>query len=321
MSEKILRALTQLFGLITKQDGGATQVERDFVVEYFKKELDPDSVNIYTSLYDEISEFGITQEAKPISMKESVRILKFCRQINSNLEQRQKVIILVKLLELVASDKNFTAQRRQIIDTVSQAFHIEDDYGAIENFVMSEDSSKIDDPDVLVASASASLISPDVKHYVVAGLSGEIIFKRVKSVDLYFVKYVGNDEVRFNNFVMKRNQVTLFSNGSSVKTPQGVALYYGDIVSIFLENLQDVKLSFTVRNLQFRFPNGAIGIQNVSISENQGKLLGIMGGSGAGKTTLLNVLAGIESPSSGAVEINGINIHKDKDKIEGVIGL
>ncbi|NJL13618.1 MAG: ATP-binding cassette domain-containing protein [Microscillaceae bacterium] len=45
-----------------------------------------------------------------------------------------------------------------------------------------------------------------------------------------------------------------------------------------------------------------------------------MGGSGAGKTTLLNVLAGIESPSSGAVEINGINIHKDKDKIEGVIG-
>ena len=46
-----------------------------------------------------------------------------------------------------------------------------------------------------------------------------------------------------------------------------------------------------------------------------------MGASGAGKTTLLNVLSGIESPSSGEVRINGINLHKEKDKIEGVIGL
>jgi ABC-type multidrug transport system ATPase subunit len=45
-----------------------------------------------------------------------------------------------------------------------------------------------------------------------------------------------------------------------------------------------------------------------------------MGASGSGKTTLLNVLAGIEKPSKGEVLINGINIHTEQEKIEGVIG-
>lgn len=320
MSENILQALTQLFAIITKQDGGATEVERKFVIDYFIQELDQDSVKEYTRLYDEVSEYGKVQAIGPMSMKESVRILRFCKQINGNLEQRQKVIILIKLLELVASDKKFTEQRREVIDTVSKTFNIKDDYNAIEGFVLCESSSELNYPDMLVASASNKLISPAAKHYPVDKLQGEIIFKRVDSVDLYFVKYIGEDDVKLNGFSMKRNQVYLFTNGSSLKSQQGASVYYGDIASLFLQNLQDAKLSFTARNIEFRFPNGGIGIQKLSISEPQGKLVGIMGGSGAGKTTLMNTLAGITSPSSGQVLINGIDIHQNKDKIEGVIG-
>ncbi|NJO00566.1 MAG: ATP-binding cassette domain-containing protein [Bacteroidia bacterium] len=320
MSEKILQALTQLFAIITKQDGGATEVERKFVIDYFVQELDQESVKEYTKLYDEVSEYGKAQPKGPMPVKESVRILRFCRQINKSLEQRQKVIILIKLLELVASDKNFSTQRMGVIDTVARAFNIKDDYNAIEGFVLSENSSNLNSQDMLVASASNTLISPDAKYFKATDLRGEIIFMRIQSVDLYFVKYVGDDDVKLNGFTMKRNQVYLFSGGSSIKTKIGVSIYYGDITSIFLENLQDTKLSFTARNIVYMFPSGAIGVQETSLSEPQGRLIGIMGGSGAGKTTLMNVLAGIEEPSAGQVLINGIDIHREKDKSEGVIG-
>jgi ABC-type multidrug transport system ATPase subunit len=45
-----------------------------------------------------------------------------------------------------------------------------------------------------------------------------------------------------------------------------------------------------------------------------------MGGSGTGKSTFLNILNGNYKPSSGSVTINGIDIHKQKELIEGVIG-
>ena len=80
------------------------------------------------------------------------------------------------------------------------------------------------------------------------------------------------------------------------------------------------KISFDVNDLSFKFPNGNVGLHHVQISEEHGNLIGIMGASGAGKSTLLNVLCGIEKPSRGSVEINGINIHAEPKKVEGVIG-
>ena len=55
MSEEILKALTQLFAIITKQDGGVTRTERSFVIDFFQQELDKDSVHSYTRAYDKFS--------------------------------------------------------------------------------------------------------------------------------------------------------------------------------------------------------------------------------------------------------------------------
>jgi ABC-type multidrug transport system ATPase subunit len=45
-----------------------------------------------------------------------------------------------------------------------------------------------------------------------------------------------------------------------------------------------------------------------------------MGASGAGKSTLLHILNGSSTPSRGSVNINGIDIYKEPDKVEGLIG-
>jgi putative ABC transport system ATP-binding protein len=47
----------------------------------------------------------------------------------------------------------------------------------------------------------------------------------------------------------------------------------------------------------------------VNASADKGSFLAIRGRSGSGKTTLLNLIAGIDSPDSGEVLIDGISIH------------
>lgn len=327
MSEEILKALTQLFAIITKQDGGVTEKEREFVIRFFQQELDQDSIKEHLLLYDEYTgynkegnaEEGEKKEKKLTSVRDSVKTLAICRKINKTLTQKQKVVVLIKLFELVCSDKNFTPQRMEIINTVATTFNIDkEEHKLIENFVLKEGFAVPEYDEILTANQYEKP-KEDGKH-VQLDINGEVVFMKVPSVDMYFVKYVGNDEIVLNGFIMKSLQVYLFSHGSTIKTPKGAALYYSDLIRNFIEDFETNKISFNANQLEFRFPNGGVGLRNINISEGPGKLIGIMGASGAGKTTLLNVLAGIEIPSEGEILINGFNIHTQKEQIEGVIG-
>lgn len=325
MSEEILKALTQLFAIITKQDGGVTENERQFVINFFQQELDQDSVKEYLALYDEYSAYtkqGIAEgdKNKLTSVKDSVKTLGICKKINKTLTQKQKVVVLTKLLELIGSDKNFTPQRIEIINTVSTVFNIgQEEYKLVETFIIAQEVVPLNFKDILLVNSLETKSAENQKHSH-AHIEGQLIFMRVNSVDMYFTKYLGEQSNVLNGFIMQPNKVYLFSHGSTIKTQAGDALYYSDLVAHFNEEIKTTKLSFNANVEEFKFPNGAIGLRDVVISEGPGKLIGIMGASGAGKTTLLLTLAGLEKPSKGEIKINGFNIHTEKNKIEGVIG-
>ncbi len=49
-------------------------------------------------------------------------------------------------------------------------------------------------------------------------------------------------------------------------------------------------------------------LDNLNLQVAEGDFLALMGPSGSGKSTLLNLIAGIDRPTSGVIEINGIDI-------------
>ncbi len=324
MSEEILKALTQLFAIITKQDSGVSERERQYVINFFQTELDKDSVKEYLELYDKFSEYGQTSEddnkKRLTSVRDSVRTLGICKKINKTLTQKQKVVVLIKLFELVATDKNFSPQRMEIINTVSNVFNIDkEEHELIEHFVVSEDPKSLKFSDILLVSSEED--EGNTTYKIIHGhIEGSLVFMRVKSVDMYFTKYLGEESNILNGFTMQPNRIYLFSHGSTIKTQAGDAIYYSDTISHYNHELKTTKLSFTAIIDELQFPNGAIGLRNVMISEGPGKLIGIMGASGAGKTTLLNVMAGLVKPTKGQIMVNGYDINTQKDEIHGVIG-
>ncbi|WP_425539277.1 ABC transporter ATP-binding protein [Microaceticoccus formicicus] len=54
-------------------------------------------------------------------------------------------------------------------------------------------------------------------------------------------------------------------------------------------------------------------IKNVSFKVDKGEYVVIMGESGSGKTTLLNILATIDTPTSGSVVLDGIDMNKGSE--------
>ncbi|WP_019119421.1 ABC transporter ATP-binding protein [Brevibacillus massiliensis] len=55
-------------------------------------------------------------------------------------------------------------------------------------------------------------------------------------------------------------------------------------------------------------------LEDINLEVHPGEFVGVMGPSGSGKTTLLNILATIDKPTSGHIEINGTNPTKLKNK-------
>lgn len=331
MSEEILKALTQLFAIVTKQDAGVTQTERDYVLKFFKTQLNPDAALQYAALYDQLSGFtgGAADpladedggKAKLVSVKDSVKILGICRKINKTLTQKQKFISFIKVLELVASDGNFSTQRMAILNTVAEVFNINStDYKTIVAYVSRLEPQDLDLPGIMVAATGLSYPFQQARYMPVQSLKGAVLFLWLRAEDICFVRYVGKENLQLNGLTMSPGAVSLFPPGSVLKTPKGESFYYTDIAARFLDFAAGSRINFEAVDLHYRFPGSQVGLNHINISETEGRLVAIMGASGAGKTTLLNVLAGLEKPHSGSVTINGTAVHGRSGNTTSMIG-
>lgn len=327
MSEEILRALMQLFAIVVKQDDGVELKEREYVENFLVQQLNEDAVKEYVALFEQHAGLRSTdtddekdnRKGKLTSVKDSVRILGICKKINKTLTQRQKIIVLVRLFELVNSEGRFSEQRMAIINTVAEVFNLaKEEFKGIQDFVLNNSLDGFDSPEVLTV--HSSLLKVNGKQIVSEGLSGAIAILQIKSVELYFLKYTGKDDIFLNGLPINNKRIYLFANGSTIRLPKAKPIYYSDVLSRFMADENYTRLSYEVQSISYQFKTGNLGLRKISFSEEQGKLVGIMGASGAGKTTLLNVLSGIERPTEGAVLINGIDLHSQGEDLKGIIG-
>lgn len=325
MSERILKALMQLFAIIARVDG-ITNNGRAIVESFLKQQLNQELVDEYLSLFDQFLDAHHNVSSKKEGARKrtslnSVKILKICTQINAELTQKQKVVVLIRLLEFIYSNEAITPQELEFVSTVADTFNIdEQEFVRMMNFIQSSEQEFTDSKQVLVIDNNEKGVSEKSGHIYSEGLSGQIRVLQIQSVNMYLLRYIGESELYLNGQPLPIDRVSILTQGSSIRSSKIQPIYYSDIISAFLSDKSKARITFQASNITYRFKGGKIGLHDLNLQEDSGKLIGIMGGSGAGKSTLLNVLNGNESPSEGEVLINGFNIHTEKDKIEGVIG-
>jgi ABC-type multidrug transport system ATPase subunit len=325
MSERILRALMQMFAIIARVDG-INNTGRAIVQSFLKQQLSLDQVETYLTVFDEFLEAHLNASkkkegaAKRTSLN-SVKVLRICTQINQELEQPQKVIVLIRLMEFIHSSGEASEQELEFVKTVAETFNIPDEeYQLLKSFIEDDISSIPDNNHVLAINSRLNGYNNSSRHIHCDTMTDEVRVLQIPSVGMYVLRIYGKMSLQLNGQAISNDRVHIFTPGSSIRSSKVKPIYYSDVITRFLSDESKARITFEVKNLEYKFKGGKLGLRDININEESGKLIGIMGGSGAGKSTLLNVLNGNERPSGGSVTINGKNIHTDRKQIEGVIG-
>lgn len=329
MSEKILKALMRLFAIIAKSDENNTDA-RNVVESYLKQLLNKEQVKEYLGIYEDYlkqQEDNSEGERKKRRLAvSSVKVIVICEQINEELTQKQKIIVLLHLIEFVGSNKMISDLEMEFIATVSSYFNIpEQEFNRCLSLVTTTDTEAITDEDdfLLIEKPTTTAVTQQKKsvHYLnIENVLGALAVLRINSVGIYLLRYFGTAELFLNGQTIVAGKLYVLSQGSSIRNSKMKPIYYSDIIRCFLKTVSGNKIVFSVNNIEYKFKGGKTGLHPLSFTESEGRFVGIMGGSGAGKSTLLNILNGNNAPSTGQVLINGYNLHTEKEKLEGVIG-
>ena len=330
MSEKILETLMQLFAIIANPHVALKDIDKKGVVEAFlKRLLNKELVQKYLSTYEK--EFDEARKRLDRSSPEkregaiAIRIRKLCKEINEQgqLDQEQRIVVVIQVLEFCKSGgQKISSLELDFISTLAEGLNITlEEYKYIERFVLNSFTDIPATSNLLIINGIKNFETKFAKHVFKDLLKGHIWVFFVPSIRMYFVRFTGSSELSMNGQLLNEDKVYPFSQGSSIKGYKINPIYYWDVTMQFLkEDFKASRVVYEVSNLEYRFKSGEVGIHHMSFKEESGRMVGIMGASGAGKSTLLSVLNGINIPYDGEVLINGISIHKEKDKIKGLIG-
>jgi len=325
MSERILKALMQLFALIAGPRS-SNRNGRNIVESFLNQQLNEDLVDEYLTLFDgfyalyQKKQSREGKKAKNLSLS-SVKVLKICTQINEELDIRQKVVVLIRLLEFIKSDVDISEQELEFVYTVADIFHFPpEEYQILKQYVLSSFDDMPLSARMLLIDGEKTTTREKVRHFTHENFEDQILVMYFPPADMYMTRCFGNHEMYLNGQLIVNERVYVLTQGAALRDSRMQPIYYSDIISAYHIDENEDRIQFVADGIDYEFKGGKKGLNNISFSETGGSLIGIMGASGAGKSTLLNVLNGTYKPSAGCVLINGIDIHAEADKIEGLIG-
>jgi len=329
MNESILKALMRLFAIVANVDEkGYSENKRGIVRDYLDRQYSHEIVQKFIEYFDEQvkhyhpeSNYSNETETNKQNISNEAYIAELCSQINEELEQEQKQIVLIYLLDFINRGESLTKNELKFVSSVAIQLKLKsDEFQDAKSFTFNE-LDKVEHQDRLLYIESKEICeNPDIKLWPVEKLEGRIVVLFLPSTNTYVFRYQGNLVLFFNGHDIKPNRSYIWSVGSVIKNSRIGSLYFSRMAGRFIQASTENKFVFTADEIQFNYRNSTNGLKRFSFTEDSGRLIGIIGGSGSGKSTLLNVLNGNIKPRHGSVKINGYDIHKNKELIKGVIG-
>ncbi|MBT9140814.1 MAG: Daunorubicin/doxorubicin resistance ATP-binding protein DrrA [Dehalococcoidia bacterium] len=80
-------------------------------------------------------------------------------------------------------------------------------------------------------------------------------------------------------------------------------------------------VALEAHNLTKVYPNGTVGVEDLSLTVHKGEVIGLLGPNGSGKTTTVNLFTTAFPPTKGSAKVMGYDIVADRDRVRRAIAV
>jgi len=317
----------QLFAIIASIDKSTNDKSlsesKEILKSFLLSELSSTYIDRYLTIFgknlEEVSKNYISDKKDDSLI--SLKILKICDEINNELTHRQKIIVILRIIEFIDKSDDLYKNTTPFIDVIADSFHITlREYNLLLDFI-TNNGKNIDEPiEIINYTDNDGILLEQIKTENNHTIYGNILVVRIASIQTLFFKYIGDDDLYQNGQMIDAKKIHILNSGSTIRTSRSKQLFYSDILSKLTGSENKEHFNYKINNLFHTFKNSEIAVRNFDFEINSGNLVGIMGASGVGKSTLLNLMNGSQVPKFGNIEINGLDIHTNREELKGCIG-
>ena len=285
LNDTIISALVNLFALVGARNDVDEQVSEKLLRNYLSRQAGIRGTEEFVSLYLDLR--GVYSIDSSIDKTRIVAGI--CDNVRGSIPANELSLLLLRLMEFARVDD------KEIFPQMA------DDFG-ISGTTLQDFRDFID-----------GNISERVLLQQFPGYDGAVKTLWIAERGILVFSYVGYDEVLFNDVPLLRDSFQIWEKSGVMKSHRGIPLHFSTVYRPY-EDVTSPRVTFSGRNLEFRYSDSDNGLHNMTFSVRGGELVAIMGGSGVGKSTLMSILNGSVKPDSGTLDINGCPIDSPEAK-------
>lgn len=332
MNEYLLKAIIRLFAIVAKDN--VTDESREKIKFIINRQANSEDAEEYLKIFDDFTYNKVEKHDAPSAsqgnemnveteefVEEWANIMLICKRINLESSLFQKIIVILRVIDLSQIEGELSDRQDNLIYYISKTLNIKTKLvEQIKQFVFGREVNELFHDNICIIDNGNADEYKCCKHIRRPNLTGFLAVLYIPQIESYLIKYVGISHIRLNGTALNSRFNYIFAPGSNIRGSKLQPIYYSDVVSQFNLTSDLNKVQLSARDIWVRFKQGRIGLREINVNEESGKLIGVMGASGSGKSTLLETLIGKIKPKKGEVIINGINVHEEPEKLEGLIG-
>jgi|GEM_PF-61302 len=130
-----------------------------------------------------------------------------------------------------------------------------------------------------------------------------------------FLGYLGGDHPEVNSGAIAGESTSSVGSRIAPHLPLCRESCWSEMHSRNLE----VAVALTINSLSKTYPNGVKALKNLSLSIGN-SMFGLVGPNGAGKSSLMRTVATLQDPDSGSINLDGIDVLRQKDEVRRILG-